>query len=73
MSEFERANNAAKMEATRPPFHKGDVVTWHETGITDKTGTVRSIKYSRITNWWLDIEDADGITWSVPDRFVVTQ
>ena len=54
------------------PCEPGDIVIVHEAGISDRLGTVRSVKWSFATGWWADVEYDDGMTWSIPAQFIVT-
>lgn len=51
---------------TPAPFARGDRVEVAEEHLTDWRGTVGSVKFSPVSGWWLEVEDEDGTTWSVP-------
>lgn len=54
-----------RIAGERPELERGDRVTVYEPGITPWKGTVNSVKPSKESGWWVDV-DRDGVgVWSI--------
>lgn len=66
--------NRISREKTRPPLQRGDRVVVHWTGISDKAGTVQTVKHSGPTKtWYCDVRMDDGLEWVVPASHIVKE
>lgn len=52
----------ARANATRPALERGMRVAGHAPGLSDWVGTVKAVKYSMRSGWYVDIDDDEG--WS---------
>lgn len=48
----------------RPQLKRGDEVTVYEENITPWRGTVNSVKPSKLSGWWVDVDNGEGV-WSI--------
>jgi hypothetical protein len=49
----------------KPELKRGDRVTVYEDGIVPWLGIVNSVKYSKESGWWVDIDREEQGIWSI--------
>jgi hypothetical protein len=64
-----------RIYASRPDFDRGGRVVVHQTGIRDRAGVLKALKWNGVTqSWYADVRmDDDGLECVVPAKYIVRE